>query len=154
MDAEAPAAGRVAKVTRFVSEAVVLHRGNVLDLYAAWVPPVVIVSDGPYGLGGEGDVKRVGDLPDWYEPHVRAWASKATALTTLWFWNTEIGWDTVHSVLARHGWVYRQCCVWDKGLTHAANHTNTRTLRKLPTVTEVCASTSGPRSSAAATARS
>lgn len=28
--------------------------------------------------------------------------------------------------------------MWDKGLTHAANHTNTRTLRKLPTVTEVC----------------
>ena len=41
-------------------------------------------------------------------------------------------------MLARHGWVYRQCFVWDKDLTHAANCTNTRTLRKLPTATEVC----------------
>lgn len=99
---------------------------------------MVIIADGPYGLGGAGDLKGAGDLPAWYEPHVRHWTAKATALTTLWFWNTEIGWATVHPVLARHGWIYRQCCIWDKGLTHAANQTNTQNLRKLPTVTEVC----------------
>lgn len=115
-----------------------LHQGNVLHLYDQWESPVVIVSDGPYGLGGRGDVKRVDELPGLYSPHAERWAAAATAQTTLWFWNTEVGWALVHPVLARHGWVYRQCCVWDKGLTHAVNKSNTRTLRKLPTVTEVC----------------
>jgi hypothetical protein len=117
---------------------VTVTSGDALSLYGLWPAPVVIVADGPYGLGGPGDLRRVTDLPDWYDPHAAAWAAAATPLTTLWFWNKEVGWATAHPVLARHGWVYRQCCVWDKGLTHAANHTNTRTLRKLPTVTEVC----------------
>ena len=122
----------------FADGAVTLACGDAMGRYGRWAAPVVVVSDGPYGLGGPGDLRGVTNLPDWYEPHAAAWAAAATPLTTLWFWNTEVGWATVHPVLARHGWVYRQCCVWDKGLTHAANHTNTRTLRKLPTVTEVC----------------
>jgi len=123
----------------FANGNVTLHQGDALDLYDRWDAPVVIVSDGAYGLGGKGDVPSVAELPLWYEPHVRAWAGKATPLTTLWFWNTEIGWATVHPLLVRHGWVYRQCCIWDKGLTHAVNTSNTKTLRKLPTVSEVCA---------------
>ena len=118
---------------------VTLYHGDALGLYGGWPEPVVIVSDGPYGLEPwDGGVLAGRTLAEWYEPHIAAWAAAATALTTLWFWNTEVGWAEVHSVLLRHGWLYRQLCVWDKGLTHAANNANTKTLRKLPAVTEVC----------------
>ena len=56
-----------------------------------------------------------------------------------WFWNSELGWATVHPLLAEHGWEYRSCHIWDKGLGHIAGNANTRTLRKFPVVTEVCA---------------
>ena len=36
------------------------------------------------------------------------------------------------------GWEYRARSIWDKGLGHVAGNANTRTLRKLPVVTEVC----------------
>src|ERR1700710_377925 len=100
---------RVRKVVWLAGDSICLHHADALDAYGEWESPVVIVSDGPYGLGGGGDLSDPAQLPEWSEPHVRAWAAKATALTTLWFWNTEIGWATVHPVLARHGWVYRQC---------------------------------------------
>jgi site-specific DNA-methyltransferase (adenine-specific) len=75
---------------------------------------------------------------DWYSEHVVAWSRRALPSTTLWFWGTEIGWATVHPLLRRHGWEYRSCHVWDKGMAHAAGNANTQTLRKLPVVTEVC----------------
>ena len=63
-----------------------------------------------------------------------------TALaTTLWFWNTEIGWATVHLLLAREGWEYVQTILWNKGIGHVAGNVNGDTIRRLPTVTEVCA---------------
>ncbi len=77
-------------------------------------------------------------LAEWYTPHIRAWTEKATPQTTLWFWNTELGWATVHPRLQSFGWEYRSCHVWDKGLGHIAGNANTRTLRKLPVTTEVC----------------
>ena len=108
-------------------------------LYGSWPPPVCIVCDGPYGLGGfPGDPPGVNGLVDWYRPHVRAWTEKATAQTTLWFWNSELGWATVHPLLQELGWEYRTCHIWDKGLGHIAGNANTRTLRKLPVTTEVC----------------
>ena len=108
-------------------------------LYESWLPPVCIVCDGPYGLGGfPGDPPGVNGLVDWYRPHVRAWTEKATAQTTLWFWNSELGWATVHPLLQEFGWEYRTCHIWDKGLGHIAGNANTRTLRKLPVTTEVC----------------
>ena len=58
--------------------------------------------------------------------------------TTLWFWNTEIGWANVHPVLVKHGWEYRACHVWDKGIGHIAGNANSKTLRRFPVVTEVC----------------
>jgi site-specific DNA-methyltransferase (adenine-specific) len=58
--------------------------------------------------------------------------------TTLWFWNTEVGWATVHPVLKRYGWEYVACSVWDKGIAHVAGNSNTKTLRRFPVVTEVC----------------
>jgi site-specific DNA-methyltransferase (adenine-specific) len=117
----------------------VLYNADVSELYAAWDTPVVIVSDGAYGIGGfAGDPAEPEALPEWYEPHVKAWSAKATPLTTLWFWNTEVGWANVHPVLIKHGWQYTSCNIWDKGIGHVAGNSNTSTLRKFPVVTEVC----------------
>ena len=63
---------------------------------------------------------------------------KATPETTLWFWNTEIGWASVHKEIINQGWEFVNCHVWDKGVAHIAGNTNTKTLRKFPVVTEVC----------------
>ena len=107
--------------------------------YDQWDAPVLIIADGPYGLNGyDGDLTQAEQLRQWYEPHIAAWTRRATACTTLWFWNTEVGWAEVHSALRDAGWIYRACCVWDKGLAHVAGNTNTKTLRKFPIVTEVC----------------
>jgi site-specific DNA-methyltransferase (adenine-specific) len=109
-------------------------------LYDTWPSPVCIVSDGPYGISGfPGDEVRAGTLAEWYRPHVEAWSRRATGQTTLWFWCTEVGWASVHPVLEVSGWDYRCCNVWDKGMGHVAGNVNTRTLRKYPVVTEVCA---------------
>ena len=116
-----------------------LYRGDVMDLYDEWPTPTVIVSDGPYGLGSyPGDPSSPAGLPDWYRPHVEAWANRATPETTLWLWNSEIGWATIHPVLAEAGWIYRGCHTWDKGKAHIAGRTNTKTLRRFPVVTELC----------------
>ena len=109
------------------------------NLYDFWPSPVCIVCDGPYGLSGfPGDLNEANGLVEWYEPHVRAWTERATAETTLWFWNSELGWATVHPLLESLGWEYRSCHIWDKGLGHIAGNANTRTLRKFPVTTEVC----------------
>ncbi len=116
-----------------------IHCGDALRFYDSWPSPVTIVSDGPYGIGGfEGDPPTPETLPDWYEPHVEAWTKLATPQTTLWFWNTEIGWASVHPLLAKFGWVYRNCHVWNKGKAHVAGNANTKSLRKFPVITEVC----------------
>lgn len=117
----------------------VLVHGDALDHYDAWPRPTVIVSDGAYGVSGfPGDPPTPEGLAAWYEPHVAAWSRRALPSTTLWFWNTEIGWATVHPLLARHGWEFRGCHVWDKGIAHVAGNANSKTLRKFPVVTEVC----------------
>jgi site-specific DNA-methyltransferase (adenine-specific) len=113
--------------------------GDSLDWYDSWPSPTVIVSDGAYGIGGfPGDPATPEGLVRWYGPHVAAWSRRALPSTTLWFWGTEIGWATVHPLLREHGWEYRSCHVWDKGLAHVAGNANTQTLRKFPVVTEVC----------------
>jgi hypothetical protein len=58
--------------------------------------------------------------------------------TTLWFWGTELGWATVHSLLVDHGWEYRACHIWNKGVAHIAGNVNSKTIRRFPVVTEVC----------------
>ena len=113
--------------------------GNALDFYTSWDTPTVIVSDGPYGVGGyEGDPRSVDDLPNMYEPHVCEWARRAEPNTVLWFWNTEIGWATVHPILRQHGWIYHGCNIWNKGLKHIAGNCNGKTMRQFPVVTEMC----------------
>jgi hypothetical protein len=117
-----------------------LFRGNVLDAYRNWPAPATIISDGAYGIRGfHGDTIGSAALPDWYRPHVACWSAAACPASTLWFWNTEIGWASVHPVLAEYGWEYVQLVVWDKGLGHIAGNVNGRTIRQFPVVTEVCA---------------
>ena len=117
-----------------------LELADAASRYAAWPAPTVIVSDGPYGVGGfPGDPPTPEGLAAWYAPHVAAWARHALPETTLWFWGTEIGWAMVHPILALHGWEYRALHVWDKGIAHIAGNVNSKTIRRFPVVTEVCA---------------
>lgn len=113
--------------------------GDAFNLYSSWKSPTVIVCDGPYGINGyPGDLLSTEGLSEWYERHVAEWNKYATPKTTLWFWNTEQGWATVHPMLVRMGWEFKACNFWNKGMSHVAGNTNTKTLSHLPVVTEVC----------------
>ena len=117
----------------------VLHTGDALDVYDGWPEPAAIISDGAYGIRGfHGDTTGPEGLAEWYRPHVERWSKAALPATTLWFWNTEIGWATVHPLLAAHGWEYVQAVTWDKGLRHIAGNVNGKTIRRFPAVTELC----------------
>ncbi len=116
-----------------------VYHGDVFDKYGEWNSPTVIISDGAYGVNGfKDDPRTPTELGDWYEPHIEQWTEAATAHTTLWFWNTELGWANVHPVLEEYGWEYRGANIWNKGLQHIAGNCNTETMRKFPQVTEVC----------------
>lgn len=117
-----------------------LYRGDVLDAYPRWRRPDLIISDGAYGVHGfVGDPASPDGLPDWYEPHIKEWSRRAKPSTSLWFWNTEIGWAITHPSLTAAGWDYVQLVVWDKGLAHIAGNVNGKTIRSFPVVTEVSA---------------
>ena len=121
------------------SELVNISQGDSLDLYEGWNDPTVIVSDGGYGvLGFEGDTSDHLGLPDWYEPHIDAWSKRSSPSTTLWFWNSEIGWAAVHPILEKYGWRYVNANVWNKGKGHIAGNVNTKKIRRFPVVTEIC----------------
>lgn len=116
------------------------YHGNVSEVYSEWSAPDVIISDGAYGIRGfRGDTSDVNGLTDWYQPHILAWSKAAKPSTSLWFWNTEVGWATIHPMLLANGWEYVQLAVWDKGLSHIAGNVNGNTIRQLPVVTEVSA---------------
>lgn len=116
-----------------------VESGDSLFLSEKWTAPTVIVSDGPYGLSSfPGDPATPDDLAGWYEPHLRAWHTRALPSCTLWFWNSEQGWANCHRMIEECGWEFRNCHVWDKGMAHVAGNVNTRTIRKYPVVTEVC----------------
>ncbi len=117
-----------------------IEMADALQCYGRWPAPTVIVSDGAYGVGGfPGDPPTPEGLIDWYAPHVAAWSRYALPETTLWFWGTEVGWATIHSLLTQHGWEYRTLHVWDKGVAHVAGNVNGKSIRRFPIVTEVCA---------------
>lgn len=121
------------------NELVSLFQANSLDVYSRWETPTVIVSDGGYGiLGFEGDTSDHLGLAEWYKPHIVSWSQASTPQTTLWFWNSEIGWAAVHPLLELHGWRYVNCNIWDKGKGHIAGNVNTQKIRRFPVVTEVC----------------
>lgn len=118
---------------------VTLCYGDSLTFYEAWEQPHVIVSDGAYGiLGFEGDTSDHLGVAEWYEPHIKAWSARASAQTTLWFWNSEIGWAVAHPALERYGWRYVNANIWNKGKAHIAGNVNTSKIRRFPVVTEMC----------------
>ena len=118
---------------------VYLFNDDAENLYDFWENPEIIISDGAYGVSGfKGDSNSPDDLCDWYEPHIKQWSKKSKAGTTLWFWNTEIGFAKVNSVLEKYGWKYRSCNIWNKGLQHIAGNCNLKALKTFPIVTEVC----------------
>jgi len=123
----------------FASGQTALYHNDFLNVYKSWPDPTVIISDGAYGvLGFDGDTADASRLTDWYSPHISAWSKKATPQTTLWVWNTEVGWATLHPLLTEHGWKYVGLNIWDKGKAHIAGK-NTTKLKRFPVVTEVCA---------------
>lgn len=116
-----------------------LDLGDATTFYDGWEQPTAIVVDGPYGVSGfPGDLRTAQGLAEWYAPHAAAWARRATAETSLWFWGTELSWATVHPVLELHGWDYRTAHVWNKGLAHIAGNVNGATIRRFPIATELC----------------
>lgn len=115
-----------------------LFHGDALKAYEKWLSPAVIIADGPYGLGKfPGEPHSPDGLAEWYAPHAAAWAQHAEPFTTLWFWNSEIGWAKSHPALELNGWQYEETVVWDKGIAHIAGNVNSRTIRGLPVVTEL-----------------
>ncbi len=127
------------EATAWSDELISVQLGDSLRHYHQWETPTVIVSDGGYGvLGFEGDTSSHLGLPDWYEPHIAAWSKQATPSTTLWFWNSEIGWAAVHPTLEKYGWRYVNANIWNKGKGHIAGNVNTSKIRRFPVVSEVC----------------
>jgi DNA methylase len=121
------------------SAAYTLYRGDVRNAYSKWPTPTTIISDGAYGVRGfHGDTVTPDELADWYRPHVEAWSTAAHPSSTLWFWNTEVGWANVHPVLQANGWDYVECVTWDKGIAHIAGNVNGKTIRRFPVVSEIC----------------
>lgn len=115
-----------------------LYRGDALHAYADWLPPTCIISDGPYGLGKfPGEPRSPEGLAEWYAPHAAAWAARAKPNTTLWFWNSELGWAMSHPALEMNGWEYEEAVIWDKGIAHIAGNVNSKTIRGIPVVTEL-----------------
>lgn len=122
-----------------VSDRVGVFNADAADLYRDWDDPDLIVSDGAYGVSGfEGDTNTADELPSWYDNHVKLWSEEAPPGTTLWFWNTELGWANMHSVLESYGWEYKRCNIWHKGIGHIAGNSNTQRAQTFPAVTEVC----------------
>src|ERR1019366_273353 len=108
---------------RFQRDGIHLFCGDSLRLCAEWPSPTAIVVDGPYGIGSfPGDPVTPDGLAEWYEPHIAEWSRKATPETTLWFWNTEVGWATVHPIFTAYDWEYRSCHTWNKGIGHVAGN--------------------------------
>lgn len=126
-------------ITVWSDDLISAQLGDSLTCYQQWDTPTVIVSDGGYGiLGFEGDTSDHLTLAEWYEPHIAAWAQRATPSTTLWFWNSEIGWATVHPILEKYGWRYVNANIWNKGKAHIAGNVNTAKIRRFPVVSEMC----------------
>ena len=114
--------------------------GDSLKICENWEAPTVIVSDGPYGLGSyPGDPVSPEGLAECYRPFLLKWYERSLPSTTLWFWNSEQGWANCHRMIEECGWEFRNCHIWDKGISHVAGNCNTKTIRKYPVVTEVCA---------------
>ena len=77
-------------------------------------------------------------LDEWYAQHVEKWTERARPATTLWFWNTEVGWATVHPLLVAVVGSTSRRSSGTRGSANIAGNVNGATIRRFPTVTEVC----------------
>lgn len=147
-----------------------LYAGKVQDVYAKWPAPDLIVADGATlsamnlsaalntaplsesasepnaavaSAGGVGGCAPLSDFCTWYQPHIAAWAKAAKPSTSLWLWNTEIGWASLHPQLQAAGWEFVQLVVWNKGSSASAHLGHSRRSGSYrspaPVVTEVAA---------------
>jgi hypothetical protein len=115
-----------------------LHLADAMTCYDEWRQPTCIIADGPYGLGKyPGEPVTPDGLAEFYAPHAAAWARRSLPSTTLWFWNSELGWAKAHQALEMHGWQYEEAVIWDKGIQHVAGNCNSKTIRGVPVVTEI-----------------
>lgn len=130
--------GHIGLIERINNMRDCLYRGDSFDAYNQWPNPDLIISDGPYGVNGyDGDFDSPTDLIPFYDKHIRAWTKYANPGATLWFWNTELGWATVHSLFDKYGWEYKGVNTWNKGRGFIAGNINTKSLSSFPVVTEV-----------------
>jgi len=97
------------------------------------------IFDGPYGLDkAQWDRLNVGDLAEWYRPHLEDADRVLAPSASLYFWNTSAGWAAVHPILLSMGWTFRSLITWDKGIAFMAGKCDVRGLRTWYDVTEVC----------------
>jgi site-specific DNA-methyltransferase (adenine-specific) len=135
---EARAEAEAIRAPKLPADPFSLSHGDALLAYDRWDQPSCIIADGPYGLGKyPGEPLSPDSLADWYWPHAAAWARHALPSTTLWFWNSEIGWAKAHPALEANGWEYEETVIWDKGIAHVAGNCNSKTIRGVPVVTEL-----------------
>ena len=133
------ATGKTARGRVWTDTLLEVHQADSMLACPKWPSPAAIISDGAYGIAGfPGDLTGPQGLAEWYQPHIEAWSQQASAATTLWFWNTEVGWATVHPILLAHGWEYVHLNTWNKGRAHLAGRSRHQENHRFPVVSEVC----------------
>lgn len=96
------------------------------------------IVDGPYAMGkADWDAMTTPELPEWYRPHLMDIDRLCADSASLYLWNTEEGWATLHPLLLELGWRFRSLIVWDKTVQYLAGK-GVEALRSWPPVTEVC----------------
>ena len=62
-----------------MSRTIHTYNADSNSVYKEWISPIVIISDGPYGINGfKGDLNTPTGLDSWYEPHIKIWSEIAT----------------------------------------------------------------------------
>ena len=84
----------------------VLHQAKAEDVYPFIADGSIsmVWSDGPYAVNkGEWDRMKPHELPEWYEPHIKAWSRLCKPSATIYHWGTSEGEGYVREVYRRHG---------------------------------------------------
>ena len=100
----------------------------------------LVISDGPYGMDKAAwDRQRGPDgLREWYAPHVEAWGRVCADAASVYLWGTQRGVRALQPLMEEHGWTWRTCVTWDKGVAYFAGRISTEAMRTFYDVTEVC----------------
>ena len=100
----------------------------------------LVISDGPYGMDKAAwDRQRGPDgLREWYAPHVEAWGRVCAEAASVYLWGNQRGVRALQPLMEEHGWTWRTCVTWDKGIAYFAGRISTEAMRTFYDVTEVC----------------